>query len=40
MASIVWPIVTVRIGCCDPAGNWFSTELIFVLISVSALSGS
>ncbi len=39
-ASSDWPIATVSVGCCTPAGNWLSTELIFAVISVIALSGS
>jgi hypothetical protein len=34
---MVWPTLTVRIGCCEPFGSWFSTELTLVWISTSAL---
>ena len=40
IASMVWPTRTVSVGCCVPVGSWLSTELILVLISVSALSAS
>jgi hypothetical protein len=40
IASMVCPILTVSTGCCVPVGSWLSTELILVLISVSALSAS
>ncbi len=40
MASMVSPTATEITGCCEPDGNWFSTELTLVAISVCALSGS
>jgi hypothetical protein len=38
--SMVSPIDSVMIGCCEPCGNWLSTALTRVLISVTALFGS
>ena len=40
IASMVWPTVTVMIGCSVPAGSWFNTELTLMLISAAALEVS
>jgi hypothetical protein len=40
MASMVWPIFTVKVGCSVPGGSWLRTDATLVLISVSALSAS
>ena len=40
MASVVWPTLTVMVGCSAPLGSWFKTELTLMLISPAALEVS
>jgi hypothetical protein len=40
IASMVVPVFTVMVGCCEPIGSWFSTEFTLMLISAAALDVS